>query len=207
MQAFHSTRRAMAMVMAKANREVALVTLFDEADIQHWDKNEDISLRLLQAFIPACKQEPNLNAYFDGEKIASEVFEEINLGVAVDTKNGLFVPVIKNIATKSNEELRNEINRFKQKAKDNAFKPDDLHNPTITLSNFGSMAGRFATVAIVPPQVAIIGVGKMYDAIVAENNQPAVHRVLPISLSFDHRAVTGGEASRFLHAYINALSS
>lgn len=206
MQTLHSTRRAMSVAMSKAHKEVALVTLFDEADIGHWKDDEDISVRLLQAFIPACQQEPNLNAYFDGDNIAAETFDTINLGVAVDTKKGLFVPVIKDISNKTAEQLRAELNQFKQKAKDNAFTPDDLHNPTITLSNFGSLAGRFATPMVVPPQVAIAGVGKIYDAIVAHQGQPAVHKVIPISLSFDHRAVTGGEASRFLHAFIENLS-
>ena len=76
----------------------------------------------------------------------------------------------------------------------------ELRGATVTLSNFGMIGGRFANLVVVPPQVAIIGAGRITQRAVAHRGQPAVRRVLPLSLTFDHRVVTGGEAARFLVA-------
>ena len=78
--------------------------------------------------------------------------------------------------------------------------PGELRGATITLSNFGMIGGRFANLIVVPPQVAIIGAGRIAQRVVAHLGQPAVRQVLPLSLTFDHRVVTGGEAARFLVA-------
>jgi pyruvate dehydrogenase E2 component (dihydrolipoamide acetyltransferase) len=75
-----------------------------------------------------------------------------------------------------------------------------LRGATITLSNFGMIGGRFASLVVVPPQVAIVGAGRIAPRVVAHQGQPAVRRVLPLSLTFDHRVVTGGEAARFMVA-------
>jgi pyruvate dehydrogenase E2 component (dihydrolipoamide acetyltransferase) len=76
----------------------------------------------------------------------------------------------------------------------------ELRGATITLSNFGMIGGRFANLVIVPPQVAIVGAGRISQRVIAHRGQPAVRRALPLSLTFDHRIVTGGEATRFLVA-------
>jgi len=78
--------------------------------------------------------------------------------------------------------------------------PEELRGATITLSNFGMIGGRFANLVVVPPQVAIVGAGRAAQRVVAREGVPAVRRVLPLSLTFDHRVVTGGEAARFLMA-------
>ena len=83
--------------------------------------------------------------------------------------------------------------------------PEDLRGHTITLSNYGTIAGRYASPVVVPPTVAIVGAGRIRDAVVAVDGAPAVHRILPLSLTFDHRAVTGGEAGRFIAAMIKDL--
>ena len=82
---------------------------------------------------------------------------------------------------------------------------EDLRGNSITLSNYGSIAGRYATPVVVPPTVAILGAGRLREEVVAYRGAPAVHRVLPLSLSFDHRCVTGAEAARFLAAVIADL--
>lgn len=81
----------------------------------------------------------------------------------------------------------------------------ELRGQTITLSNFGTVGGQHAELVVVPPQVAILGVGRMVRQVVAAGGEPAVHRVLPLSLTFDHRAVTGAEAARFLRAVVEEL--
>ncbi len=86
-----------------------------------------------------------------------------------------------------------------------SLKQDDQQGATITLSNFGTLAGRYAVPVVVPPQVAILSAGRIAPRVVAVDGQPAVRRTLPLSLTFDHRAVTGGEAARFLAAAIADL--
>jgi 2-oxoisovalerate dehydrogenase E2 component (dihydrolipoyl transacylase) len=80
------------------------------------------------------------------------------------------------------------------------FRRKNFGGATITLSNFGMIGGRFASLVVVPPQVAIVGAGRIAEMVVAHLGQPSVRRVLPLSLTFDHRVVTGGEAARFMVA-------
>jgi 2-oxoisovalerate dehydrogenase E2 component (dihydrolipoyl transacylase) len=200
-------RRAMALTMAEAHAAVVPVTLMDDADIQHFTRDEDITLRLIRAIISACKAEPALNAHFDGKNFSRRLFSEINIGLAVDTPKGLYVPVIKKTESCSDEQLREIINGFKAQAKQQDFDKDTLQGATITLSNFGIFAGRYANPIIVPPQVAIIGIGKLRNEVVAINDKIEIHRIMPISLTIDHRAITGGEAARFLAALISNLEA
>ena len=131
---------------------------------------------------------------------------EINLGIAVDTPHGLYVPVIKNLAALKNDQLREKINQFKQQAQQKTLAAADLHGATLTLTNYGAIAGRYGSPIIVPPMVAIIGVGKAREAVVADQGKPAVHRIIPLSITVDHRVVTGGEAARFLKAMMEDLA-
>lgn len=201
----HGVRRIMAQQMAKAHSEVAAVTLIDDADLHQWPEKTDITVRLIHAVVAACKAEPILNAYFYGQNNSLKLSTEINIGIAVDTPDGLFVPVIKDAANQSNESLRETLNTFKAKAKSHSFSPDDLKHATISLSNFGTIAGKYSSPVVVPPMVAIIGIGKTKPTVVAVNNQAVVHPIMPISLTFDHRVATGGEAARFLAAFIKSL--
>ncbi|QLH43108.1 MAG: 2-oxo acid dehydrogenase subunit E2 [Coxiellaceae bacterium] len=201
----HGVRRAMAQNMAIAHQNVVPITLQDRADIQHWPAKTDVTVRLLRAIVAACAAEPAMNAHFDGKSISIQPFKEVNIGIAVDTADGLYVPVIKDAGNQSDQALRDQINQFKAMAEKQNFPPEILRDLTITLSNFGTIAGRYANPIVVPPTVAIIGIGKSSDEVVAINGQPAIHRILPISLTFDHRAATGGEAARFLAAFIKAL--
>lgn len=199
-------RRAMLNSMVQSHAEVVPVSIFDEADIDAWKPGTDITVRLIKAIIYATKKEPALNAWFDTKHSARQCFEEVHLGLAMDNDEGLFVPVIHNAAKHSDSELRAIINEFKQSVRDRAIGADKLKGATITLSNFGKFAGRFASPIIVPPMVSIIAVGRLYKGVVADDSGAVqVHNMLPLSISFDHRAVTGGEATRFLGAVIEAL--
>lgn len=205
--ALHGVTRSMAINMALAQQQVVPVTLVDDADIHHFSPQEDISVRIMRAIQVACEQVPKLNAHFHGKSLSVKLIKEINLAVAVDTESGLYAPVIKDLANQNDLQLRAKINEFKEHAKKQDFPPADLKDATITLSNFGVFVGRYASPIIVPPTVAIIGIGKLREAVVVDNGQPAVHKILPISLTVDHRIITGGEAARFLAALINALQS
>lgn len=203
----HGVRRAMAQTMALAHAEVVPVTLMDDADVNHYDQQEDITLRLIRAIIAACQAEPALNSHFDGKSMSQRQFTDINIGLAIDTPKGLYVPVIKQSQTLSSIELRKVINDYKQHAKTQDFSKESLQEATITLSNFGVFVGKYANPIVVPPTVAILGVGKLREEVVAVAGQACVHRILPISLTFDHRSITGGEAARFLASFINDLQS
>jgi len=198
-------RRAMLASMVQSHREVVPVSIFDEADIHNWKSGTDITARLIQAITTACIKEPALNAWFDTEHSARKCFKEVHLGLAMDTEEGLFVPVIHNAEQQNPEQLRKIIDDYKQSVRERAVPADKLKGATITLSNFGKFAGRFASPIIVPPMVAIIAVGRLFDAPVIKEGKVESHRSLPLSLSFDHRAVTGGEATRFLGAVIESL--
>lgn len=199
-------RRTMVKSMTMSHQEVVAVTLCEDADIHGWSsERSDITVRLVQALVVACQQEPALNAWYDAGKIARKIHNTVDLGLAVDTPEGLFVPVIKDAGNLDASELRQRIDELKQKVKTRQATPAELTGTTITLSNFGSFAGRYANPIIVPPTVAIIGVGRLREEVVAFNGQMVIHKIIPLSLTFDHRAVTGGEASRFLGILIREL--
>lgn len=200
-------RRSMAQTMSRAHSEVAPVTLVDDADIYAWSPDTDITLRIIRAIIAACEKEPALNAWYDGLHLSRKLHTQINLGIAVDTTDGLFVPVIKNVGNLSPSEIRETINQYKEQLKDQSLATEAFHDATITLSNFGTFAGRYANPIVVPPTVAIIGAGRIRDEVVALKGEIAVHRILPLSVTIDHRATTGGEASRFLAALIADLQT
>ncbi|MBP9721573.1 MAG: 2-oxo acid dehydrogenase subunit E2 [Gammaproteobacteria bacterium] len=202
-------RRIMSVTMAQSHNEVAPATLFDEADIHHWfdsGTKQDITIRLISAMVAACQAEPSLNAWFDSKNNTRRISKNIHLGFAVDTEEGLFVPVLKNIEKSENSDpatLRDYIDTIKSQVKSRSIPQDLLHGNTITLSNIGTIAGKFACPVVVPPTVAIVAIGRTFDTVkLNTNNMPVNHQTLPISLTFDHRCVTGGEAARFLKAFI-----
>jgi pyruvate dehydrogenase E2 component (dihydrolipoamide acetyltransferase) len=134
-----------------------------------------------------------------------DMHREIDLGVAVDLEDGLIVPVLRDVASKDPATLRHELDALKAAVHRRSVPAADLRNPTITLSNFGMMAGRHAVLVVVPPQVAIVGVGKIALQASPEDDGVGFRHCLPLSITFDHRAVTGGEAGRFLKAMIDDL--
>src|SRR5262249_27420925 len=120
--------------------------------------------------------------------------KRIDIGIAVDTEGGLIVPVLRNVGERDASDLRHGLDRLRADAAARSIPPEELRGATITLSNFGMIGGRFANLIVVPPQVAID------QRVLVHTGQPAARRVLPLSLTFDHRVVTGGEAARFLVA-------
>ena len=202
-----NVRRAMVQSMSQSRRDVVPVSLMDDADLHGWAEKQDITLRLIRAIEAACKEVPIMNAYFDSEAMQYQLNESINIGIAVDTPHGLYVPVLKDIAHRSDAELRQQINLFKEQAQSRSFQPDDLQGTTIMLSNFGTVAGRYANPILLPPIVTIIGVGRIRDEVVPENGNPAIHRMLPLSVTSDHRLINGGEIARFLKVLIILLKT
>ncbi len=134
------------------------------------------------------------------------MLSKIDLGVAVDLPEGLFVPVLRNVGERDVADLRRALDKMRGDAAARSIAPEDLRGATITLSNFGTIAGRYAAPIVLPPTVAILGAGRLRKAVVAVDGEVAVHRILPLSLTFDHRAVSGGEAGRFLAAVMADLA-
>lgn len=198
-------RRAMAQSMSRSRDEVALCTIFDDADINEWINKRDFTPRMLRAIVAGCAAEPGLNGFYDAERSKHQVESRVDIAMAVDTDDGLIVPVMRNVEEKTLDEIRVAVATIKQATRTRSVSPQDMVNYTITLSNFGMLAGRYATPLMVPPTLAILGTGKLQYDVVAVMGGIEVHRRIPLSLSFDHRCVTGGDACRFLAAIIEDL--
>ncbi|WP_129775704.1 dihydrolipoamide acetyltransferase family protein [Peristeroidobacter soli] len=198
-------RKAMAQSMALSRDEIAMCTIFDDADIDVWKDRGDISIRLVRAIVAGVKAEPALNALFDPAGPSRKLMEQVHLAIAVDTSEGLIVPVLRDVASQSATQLRAQLDDIKQRTRARTITPDEMRDYTFTLSNFGTVAGRYATPLVVPPTVAILAAGKLQRDVVAGVKTAEIHVRLPLSLTFDHRCVTGGEALRFLAAVIADL--
>jgi len=181
------------------------VSLFADADLHRWAQARDPLVRLAMAIAAACAAEPVLNAWFDGKGLSLRQHAQLDLGIAVDTPDGLFVPVLRNVGARSAEDLKEGMARLRADVQARSIPPQEMMGATLTLSNYGTLFGRYASPVVVPPQVAIVGAGAIREEPVAVAGQVVVHPVLPLSLTFDHRAVTGGEAARFLKALVAAL--
>ncbi len=172
-------RRNMARVMADAHAQVVPTTIVDDADLHEWIGKQDITARLIRAIVFACKTVPAL---------------------------GLFVPALRNADVMDAAGIRAAIKRLRAQTEDRSIPASELSGYTISLSNFGMFAGRYASPVVVPPCVAIVGAGKLSHDVVAVIGAIEVHRRMPISLTFDHRACTGGEAARFLKVLLDDLA-
>lgn len=200
LERLRGARKAMAQTMAQARDEVMPTTLMDDAVLAAWSSQQDVTYRLIRAIVAATKVQPGLNAWFDHVELGRRLLDKVHLGVAVDTPEGLFVCVMQDVGNRDQDSLRRGLEKMKADAGNRSVPLEELRGYTFTLSNFGRFGGRYATPVIVPPTVAILAAGSIRDEVVALRGKPGVAPVLPLSLSFDHRAVTGGEAAHFLAA-------
>jgi 2-oxoisovalerate dehydrogenase E2 component (dihydrolipoyl transacylase) len=203
--ALRGARRVMAQSMSASRDQVSGSTVCDDADIHAWKQRGDYMTRLMRALVCAWRAEPALNAWFHADSQSRTLLDYIDLAVAIDTPAGLIVPVVRGIERHSPDELRAALAEQKQAAHEKRTAPQDLRGFTLMLSNFGTLAGRYGIPLVVPPAVAILGAGKVREDAVAVAGTVRAHRRMPLSLSFDHRCVTGGEACRFLAAAIADL--
>jgi 2-oxoisovalerate dehydrogenase E2 component (dihydrolipoyl transacylase) len=198
-------RRNMLRTMSAAHAEVVPTTLMDDADLSTWIAGEDITVRTLRALAVAAKSEPALNAWLNAKEGSLRRHSAVHIGVAIDSADGLFVASLKHCDTRNAMQLRAELNRLREGVRNRSLPPEDLSGYTLMYSNFGVFAGKYATPVVVPPCVCIVGAGRLYHALVPVLGGIETHRMMPISLTFDHRAATGGEAARFLKAMIDDL--
>ncbi|WP_425666925.1 dihydrolipoamide acetyltransferase family protein [Vibrio tubiashii] len=198
-------RRTMVSTMSESHHHVAAVTITEEANLGDWLANEDISGRLIKAVVYACQEEPALNAWFDAETMTRCVHSRVNIGIAVDSSHGLYVPVLKHADEFEGNQVRQWLDETVKGIRERKIGRESLQNATITLSNFGAIAGIFATPVVSPPQVAIVGAGRIIERVVMKGDKPISVKVMPLSITFDHRACTGGEAARFTKKLVEHL--
>jgi pyruvate dehydrogenase E2 component (dihydrolipoamide acetyltransferase) len=212
-------RRTIAKNLTVSQRTTAFVTGMDEADITElWDLREREKKALLEkgvhltflpffmkAVIHALPEHPMLNASLDDEREEVIIRKYYNLGVAVDTPDGLMVPVIRNAAKKTILELAVELQELSVKARDRKIKLEEMKGGTFTITNWGHFGGTFATPIINYPEAAILGMGKISEKPWVKNGQIVIRKILPLSLTFDHRLTDGVDASLFLSKIVSYL--
>ena len=137
-------RRSMARNMARARDEVVPATLYDAADVEHWTDGVRPTLRLACAITAACRVEPILNAWLDADDDRLIVHDRVDLGIAVDTEQGLFVPVLRDAGNRDDQSLRAGLERLETDVRARSIPPEELQGATITLSNFGTLGGEHA---------------------------------------------------------------
>jgi pyruvate dehydrogenase E2 component (dihydrolipoamide acetyltransferase) len=212
-------RRTIAQAMVKSKSTIPHAAGIDEADISQLvalkarakerAARKNIHLTFLpfvmKALVAALQEHPYLNASLDDEKGEIILKKYHNIGVAVDTRDGLMVPVVKNVRAKNIFQLAAELEALSEKARNRTIDLADLKGGTFTITNFGAMGGIFGFPIIHHPEVAILGMGKIYEKPVVVDGKIEVRKVLPLSLSFDHRVVDGAEAVRFMNTVIQLL--
>jgi len=212
-------RRTIAKNLTLAQKTTAFVTGMDEADITElWSLRErekktiqgkGIHLTFLPFFIKAVHhalaEHPLLNASVDEAKEEIIVKKYYNIGVAVDTPDGLMVPVIKNADKKTILELASEIQELSVKARERKIKLEEMKGSSFTITNYGHFGGWFATPIINYPDVAILGTGKISEKPWVKDGQIAIRKILPLSLTFDHRVTDGVDSAKFLSKVIQYL--
>ncbi len=212
-------RKTIAKNLTFAQKTTASVTGMDEADITElWNLREKekkpiqdkgIHLTFLPFFIKAVyhalAEHPLLNASIDDEREEIVIKKYYNIGVAVDTPDGLMVPVIKDAHKKTILELATEIQNLSQKARERKITLDEMKGSTFTITNYGHFGGWFATPIINYPDAAILGTGKISDKPWVKEGQIVIRKILPLSLTFDHRVTDGVDASKFLTKIIRYL--
>ncbi len=213
---FKGIRKTTARNVGRSQQTTVTVTATDEADITELQslkertrskaKSQEVHLTLLpfiiRAVVTALKDHPYLNATLDEEAEDIILKKYYNIGVATDTPEGLIVPVIKNAGDKSILELAREIQHLAAKARDRSIDLADLQGGSFTITNYGAIRGIFGTPIINYPEVAILGTGRRQELPRVRAGKIEIRQILPISLSFDHRVVDGGQAARFLQQFI-----
>ena len=152
---------------------------------------------ITRALVNALKEYPNFNSSIDSENNKLIFKKYYHVGFAVDTPHGLMVPKIRNVDQMGLKEIYEELRRVSKLCKELKIDKKEFFGGSMTISSLGGIGGNFFTPIINPPEVAILGVGKTFDKIKKVNGQFIVRKMLPISLSYDHRVIDGAEGARF----------
>jgi pyruvate dehydrogenase E2 component (dihydrolipoamide acetyltransferase) len=212
-------RRTTAKHLSEASRMIAPVSYMDEADVTALEeikiKQKEMAQKsgvkltylpfVIKALISGLKLHPFLNATLDMEKDAIVLKKYYNIGIAVDSPDGLMVFVIKDADQKSILDLARVLNDLTHKAHDRTITLTDLKGGTFTITNYGVIRGTHGTPMINYPEVGILGTGRITDRPMVKDGQIVIRRMLPLSLTFDHRVVDGADAARFMDVVIRRL--
>ena len=162
----------------------------------------------IKAAVDALKKHPFLNAAFDEQNHEIILKKYYNIGIAVDTENGLMVPVLKGADKKDIFQIAKEAQELAEKARSRKINPMDLKGSTFTITNVGSVgSGEFFTPIINYPEAAILGIGLIKDQPAALDGKIAIRKILYLSLTFDHRVIDGAEAARFMKTFMGELQN
>lgn len=216
--AFRGVRRKIAESLDRSVKTAVHFTVVDEADVSSLDnKRKEYSNVLgrklsflpfiMRAVCKALRQHPTINANVDDEKQEILLKSVINLGCAVDTGHGLMVPVIHNADRLSLVQLADAVGDLAGAARSRSINRDQLMGGTFTISNVGSYGGMFATPIINYPEVGILAAGRVYEKVLVKNGMFYAGKVLPLSMSCDHRVVDGAEGARFLNTVVKQLEN
>jgi pyruvate dehydrogenase E2 component (dihydrolipoamide acetyltransferase) len=195
-------RRVIAEHMAHAHREVPAVTWVEECDFTHVDLKLLVPTTL-KACAESLQEFPELNARLDRDAIV--YLDRYDLGVAVQTDQGLVVPVVRDCASRSVEDLRAEVERLADAARSGTLKPEELRGSTFTLTSAGKLGGLLQTPIVNHPEVAILSIGRIAERPVVRDGAVVAARIGYLSLTFDHRVVDGARAAEFGLAVIQRL--
>lgn len=197
-------RRLIAEHMARAHRETAPVTWVEECDFTGVDRGKLVALTL-KAAATSLREYPELNARLEGGEIV--YLDRYDIGVAVQTDQGLVVPVVRGCDTASVDELAAELARLADGARAGRLKPEELRGSTFTVSSAGKAAGLFQTPIVNHPEVAILSIGRIAPRPVVRDGEVAVREIGYVSLTFDHRVIDGARAAEFGLAVIGRLEA
>jgi pyruvate dehydrogenase E2 component (dihydrolipoamide acetyltransferase) len=195
-------RRLIAEHMARAHREVPPVTWVEECDFGNVDRD-----LLLATTLKACalslQEFPELNARLEGEEIV--FLDRYDLGVAIQTEQGLVVPVVRDCDSRSLDELDSDVRRLADGARAGTLKPEELRGSTFTVTSAGKLAGLFQTPIVNHPEVAILSLGRIAQRPVVRDGEIVARPIGYVALTFDHRVVDGARAADFGLAVIRRL--
>jgi len=195
-------RRLVAEHMTRAHREVPAVTWVEECDFANVDLAKLVPT-VLKACTEALQEFPELNARFDGDAIV--YLDRYDLGFAVQTEQGLVVPVVRDCASRSVDELDADVRRLADAARAGTLKPEELRGSTFSVTSAGKLAGLFQTPIVNHPEVAILSIGRIADRPVVREGAVSSAPVGYVSVTFDHRVVDGARAAGFGLAVIRRL--
>lgn len=214
-------RKTIARKMVQSKHTAPHATAMDEVDVTelvkfretakgHFDADENIHLTfmpfIMKAIVLALKKNPKINSSLDDETEEILLKKYYHLGIAVDTEEGLTVPVVRNVDQKSIVELAKELNDLGQRARNRKLTIDELKESTFSITNYGAVGSIFGVPVINYPEVAIMGIGKISKKPVVIEDELVIRHMLPLSMSFDHRVVDGGDAGRFMNDVKKYLS-
>ncbi len=195
-------RRLIAEHMTRAHREVPPVTWVEECDFGAVDMKLLVPT-VLKATAAALRDYPELNARLEGDEIV--YLDRYDLGLAVQTDQGLVVPVVRDCDSRSVEELDAEVRRLAEGAREGSLKPEELRGSTFTVTSAGKLAGLFQTPIVNHPEVAILSLGRITERPVVRDGEIVARPVGYLALTFDHRVVDGARAAEFGLAVLRRL--